>query len=215
MPLANRVSGFNRARKWKTFLDLVNPGPETTILDVGFSDEEYHPDDNYIEKHYPHPERITALGIDKPAQFPERYPLVKVVMYDGKVFPFADKEFEVGWSNAVIEHVGTREEQLHFLKEIKRVSKRAFVTTPNRRFPIEVHTRTPLLHFLPKKVFDAYLRLIGKAWATGDYMNLLAIGDIKRLLRLAGIAEYEITANKLLGFTVDYVITFDCVEDKV
>ena len=53
------------------------------------------------------------------------------------------------FSNAVIEHVGGRAEQRRFVDESLRVAPRAFVTTPNRWFPVEVHTRLPLVHWLP------------------------------------------------------------------
>ena len=63
--------------------------------------------------------------------------------------PFADGEFDIVFSNAVIEHVGGREQQRRFVEESLRVARRAFVTTPNRWFPVEVHTRLPLVHWLP------------------------------------------------------------------
>ena len=132
---------------------------------------------------------LVALGIHQPLEFISRYPQVKVVKYDGSRFPFKDKEFDVCWSNAVIDHVGNRDKQLFFLQEIKRVSRRAFITTPNRHFLIEVHTRTPLLHFLPKKVFEEYLNLRGKRWATGNNMHLLSIADLKEMLKQAGISN--------------------------
>jgi len=108
----------------------------------------------------------------------------------------------------VLEHVGNKKDQVMFIKEIKRVSRKAFVTTPNRYFPVEVHTRVPLLHFLPKPFFDSYLKLIGKKWATGNYMNLLSLADIKELLRLAKIKDYRIIKNKFLGFTLDFIIVW-------
>ena len=40
----------------------------------------------------------------------------------------------------MIEHVGGEEEQRRFVAEVLRVGRRAFITTPNRWFPIEVHT---------------------------------------------------------------------------
>ena len=112
------------------------------------------------------------------------------------------------WSNAVIEHVGSRNDQLYYLMEIKRVSNRAFLTTPNKYFPIEVHTRTPFLHFLPKDLFDRYLCLIAKKWATGSYMNLLGKTDLCNLLELAKIEQYMIHENRLFGFTLDFVVMF-------
>lgn len=208
MSFAYKVSKFNRERKWVLFKKYFPFNKENAILDIGFSDIEYSPTDNFIEKNYPYLERITALGIETPELFSQRYPEVKAVHYDGYIFPFEDKKFDICWSNAVIEHVGNREKQVLFLKEIKRTGHAAFLTTPNKNFPIEVHTRTPLLHFLPKKIFYKYLTLVGHKWATGDYMNLLSYKNIVSLLKDADIQEYEIIRNKLLFFTLDFVIVF-------
>jgi SAM-dependent methyltransferase len=206
MSYAYRKSEINRRRKYIEFLEYLNPQPETTILDVGFSDEEYNHTDNYLEKNYPFQEKITALGVEEPIQFSKRYPLIKVLTYDGKKFPFRDKQFDIVWSNAVIEHIGTFEAQIIFLKEIKRVAKQAFITTPNKYFPIEVHTRTPLLHHLPKKAFDFYLKVIGKNWASGNYMNLLGERKLRELLKASGINDYHLIKNRMGGFVLDLVI---------
>lgn len=208
MSFAHRISAYNRKRKWDFFLSEYAPTPEMRILDVGFSDREYSPVDNYIEKHYPYPEMLTALGIDQPVEFTVRYPAVTVVCYDGDRFPFSDNAFDVVWSNAVIEHVGNRARQLVFLQEIHRVAKKAFITTPNRYFPVELHTRTPLLHYLPKGIFDRYLALVGKRWAAGKYMRLLSRADLKALFADAGIAHYSIVCNRLGPFTLDFIMMF-------
>lgn len=210
MTLAHRLSGFNRKRKWQLFLSEMAPMEAMTVLDVGYCEREFSPSDNFIEKHYPYPNRITALGVTPANEFAKRYPLVRTVCYDGTRFPFADKEFDICWSNAVLEHVGNRDRQLLFLSEIVRVSKRAFFTTPNRFFPVEVHTRTPLLHFLPKRIFDGYLVRIGKRWATGSYMTLLSEGELKRLIRETGVMRYRLYRNRLCGFTADFAVVMDC-----
>lgn len=203
------VSKWNRERKWKLFLRLFPLSPKARILDVGFSEEEWSAQDNFIEKYYPHPSQLTALGIDTPKEFLKRYPAVRAVQYDGKTFPFEDASFDICWSNAVVEHVGDREDQVRFLREIKRVSKGAFVTTPNKYFPLELHTRVPFLHFLlPKSLFDRYLHWIGKSWATGGYMQLLSFRDLKSLLADAGIQDYTIKRMRVLGFTMNYIIVF-------
>jgi len=190
------------------FLEEIAPTRATRVLDVGFSEEEYSSNDNFIEKHYPHPEMLTALGIDTPVKFKRRYPEVATVQYDGSVFPFSDQAFDVLWSNAVIEHVGDRSKQLFFLKEIKRVSKKAFITTPNRFFPVEVHTCTPLLHYLPESIFDRYVTLIGKRWATSEYIRLLSHSELEALLADADIAEYRIIKNMLVRLPLDFVVLF-------
>jgi SAM-dependent methyltransferase len=206
--MANRISKFNRERKWKFFTRQFAFNGHTSVLDVGFNNVEYSEIDNYLEKVYPHPEKITALGVTGSDLFQQKYPLVKAITYDGNYFPFEAGSFDIVWSNAVLEHVGRTEKQVLFLKEIRRVGKRAFITTPNRYFPIEIHTRTPLLHFLPQRMFYKYLKITGRKWATEDYMNLLSKKAIVKLLKEAGIHEYNIARNKLFLFTLDFVITF-------
>ena len=206
--IADKVSNYNRQRKYNFFVYYFKPTIYSKILDVGASEKEYTENANILEKKYPYPENITVLGIDHYIEFCKKYPKVKTVTYEGEGFPFKDKEFDICWCNAVIEHVGNRDKQERFLKNIQRVAKMSFVTTPNRYFPFEVHTRIFLLYYLPKGLFDKILNKIGKSWATEDYMHLLGLRDIKKLLRNCGINEYKITKNKVLGFTIDYVIMF-------
>ncbi|HWP52672.1 MAG TPA: methyltransferase domain-containing protein [Pyrinomonadaceae bacterium] len=214
MSIADKISHYNRQRKWRTFTEIIRPSPDLKVLDVGYCNQETVETDNFIEKHYPHPRMLTALGTEAPTIFRDRYPEVNCIQYDGTTFPFRDGSFDVCWSNAVIEHVGDRAAQLRFLREISRVARRAFITTPNKFFPIEVHTRTPLLHLLPKPVFESYLRRIGKAWATGEYMNLLSLSELKQLLHQAGIHDFRILKNKLLGFTLDFVVIMNLTDDR-
>lgn len=204
--LANYISKMNRTRKYELFLNTFRPTSTSSILDVGFNNEEHSPVDNFLERNYPYPQNITALGVEGIDLFNERYPEVKTVIYDGRRYPFLDKSFDIGWSNAVIEHVGNKEYQLLFLREICRTCHSIYITTPNRYFPIELHTRIPLLHWLPKKIFDRVISVTSKKWAAGDYMNLLSYRQIKSLLREVGITDYKINRNRFLGFTMDFCI---------
>lgn len=203
-----KISSYNRKRKWKLFCEIINPQKSDKILDVGFMIKERFDVDNFLEKNYPHPQNITALGIEDADEFKEKYPQINVIRYDGKIFPFKDKSFDVCWSNAVLEHVGDRERQILFVKEINRVAKVAYITTPNKYFPFEVHTLTPLMHMLPKDAFDRYLTLTNRKWATGDFMELLAYNDILDILDAAGIDNYRIIKNKFMLFDIDFIIIF-------
>jgi len=206
--ISYKISAYNRHRKWKLFWEIINPKEKDTILDVGFMIKERFDVDNYLERNYPHPENITALGIEDAGEFKVKYPQIKAVKYDGKIFPFPDKTFDICWSNAVIEHVGNRDRQILFLKEINRVAKIAYITTPNKYFPVEVHTLTPIMHMLPKKLFDKYLNLTNRKWATGDFMNILSLKDIQEMAQAAGISHCKIIKNKFFGFNLDFIIIF-------
>ncbi|OGI22524.1 MAG: hypothetical protein A2808_03435 [Candidatus Moranbacteria bacterium RIFCSPHIGHO2_01_FULL_55_24] len=207
--IAYSLSAKSRAKKYAFFLKHLEPMNGDTILDVGVNTVEYSDTDNYLEKHYPFPKRITAVGLDDFTEFKKRYPEVTTLEADGRSLPFTDNEFSIAYSNAVIEHVGGHEDQLRFLRELFRVSRRGYLTTPNRRFPIEVHTRIPLLHLLlPKKAFDRILRLIGKGWAAGGYMDLLSEYDLRNLFDEAGIRDYTLSRNRLFGFTMTFTVVW-------
>lgn len=206
MSLAHRLSTFNRERKWRLFLRIVQPGPKTQVLDVGYNEREHSAVDNYIERRFPWPANLTALGLHEAVEFRQRYPQVRVVRYDGSIFPFDDKSFDVVWSNAVIEHVGNFDRQVLFVKEMARVGRRVFFSTPNRGFPIELHTRLPLVHWLPKPACDRLLKRLGRGFAAGDYMHLLTRGALCRVLHAAGVERYRIFANRLAGWPMDFVV---------
>ncbi len=149
---AARISLRSRERKLRLFLDHFRPGPDTTVVDVGVTDAPFGggSSDNFFEALYPWPERITAVGHTGLDRFAAAFPQVAVVQADGRELPFADGTFDVGFSNAVIEHVaGGRGEQRRFAEELCRVAKRVFVTTPNRLFPIDPHSLLPFAHWLP------------------------------------------------------------------
>lgn len=206
--IANLISKNNRTSKYKLFLDVIRPLESDKILDVGVNNWEYSPVDNFLEKNYPYLENITALGVDSNDEFKKRYPKVNSIVYDGFYFPFGDKVFDIGWSNAVIEHVGDIDRQVLFLKELKRTCKRVYFTTPNRYFPFEVHTRYPLIHWLPKRIFDRILQFTPQKWASGDYMYLLSRTRLEKTLKEAEITNYKIYKNRFCGFTMDFSIIF-------
>jgi SAM-dependent methyltransferase len=127
-------------------MQRVAPRQDTTILDIGSSDEEGL-ETNMLEQLYPWPEQITAAGLGQGLEFSKRFASRYVQIVAGKPLPFSDEAFDVVWSNAVLEHVGGLKERAEFIADICRVARRAFIIVPNRWFPIEHHTAVPLLHW--------------------------------------------------------------------
>lgn len=209
--IASSISGKSRAKKWLQFLEWAETTPTTTILDIGVNTHEYSDHDNLLERLYSYPGNITAVGLETDwTEFHERYPQVKTLTADGTKLPFPDNAFDIAYSNAVIEHVGDHSRQAHFLREMYRVARRGFLTTPSRHFPIEVHTRLPLLHLiLPKSGFDWVVQKLGKGWAAGDYMRLLSVTDLHSLLAEAGIQKYTLTRNRFCGFTMTFTVWWE------
>jgi SAM-dependent methyltransferase len=164
--LAARASLWNRRRKLALFMDAVRPEPETRVVDVGVGDTPFGTEPgvaathNFFEALYPWPERITAVSDVPLPSFARAFPGVRCVQASGTALPFEADEFDVAFSNAVIEHVGNREEQRRFVAELCRVAPRVFLSTPNRWFPVETHTLVPLAHWLPRPAADRAMRIL-------------------------------------------------------
>jgi SAM-dependent methyltransferase len=187
MKLVDAVSLRSRRRKLRLFVDELRPTPATTILDVGADDVGFGDEGgqsccgthNFFEELYPWPGQITALGLHEGSGFRRRYPDIPYVQGDACALPFADDSFDIVFSNAVIEHVGDAGRQQLFVDEALRVGRRVFLTTPNRWFPVELHTRLPLVHWLPEGAAGRAYDLAGKGWAREN--RLLGGGDLRRL----------------------------------
>lgn len=63
---------------------------------------------------------------------------------------YDDDQFELVYSNSVINMLGNHADQERMAREIQRVGKRFFVQTPNHTFPLDWRTLVPFFHFLPK-----------------------------------------------------------------
>jgi methyltransferase family protein len=183
--LAARASLWNRRRKLTLFLETMRPGPETRVVDVGVGDTPFGTEPgvaathNFFEAHYPWPERITAVSDVPLPNFAQAFPSIRTVVANGLDLPFPDDEFDVAFSNAVVEHVGGRDEQRRFVAELCRVAPRVFVSTPNRRFPVETHTLVPLVHWLPRPAADRAMHALRREnW---DRVELLSKGELLAL----------------------------------
>jgi SAM-dependent methyltransferase len=188
MRLVDAVSLRSRRRKLALFTETMRPTPDTRVVDVGVDDSGFGEPDgehgacgtlNFFEELYPWPERITAVGIHEGRRFAARYPAASYVQASALELPFPDGAFDVYFSNAVIEHVGPREAQRRFVAEALRVAPRVFITTPNRWFPVELHTRAPLVHWLPDAAAHRAYDLIRKPWAKENH--LLGPRDLRSL----------------------------------
>ena len=128
---------------------------------------------------------------------------------------FKDDQFDVVFSNSVIEHVGPYHDQCRMAKEIIRVGKRYFLQTPNRYFPIEPHFLFPFFQFLPQRLqiwllghfslgwYDKIPDKLQAARAVGS-VNLLDKSQIKKLFPGATIVE-----ERFLSLAKSFII-YNC-----
>ena len=176
--LTGRVTAASRGARFERFMEVMRPGPEDRILDVGVIDTSWRAS-NFLEVNYPWREHITAVTLEEMSFFPAAFPDVAVVVADGRDLPFDDDQFDIGFSNAVIEHVGSRADQARFVSELVRTCRRVWISTPNARFPIDPHTLLPFVHWLPRRIRHPLLRWTGQGrWATEAMLNPLSADDL-------------------------------------
>jgi hypothetical protein len=189
--IAPRLCGFGPWLAWQVrvaiftrLMEDFQPTSSWRVLDVGVTSDQTA-DSNFFERLYPFPASITAVGLEDASHLEREHPGLIFIKADGRHLPFEDKSFDLAFCSAVIEHVGSRSQQQQLLAELTRVAERVVLTTPNRYFPLEFHTLTPFLHWLPPRVFRGLLRLSGRSFfASEANLNLLSERDLEKMLPL-------------------------------
>jgi SAM-dependent methyltransferase len=191
-------------------MTVLAPTAATRILDVGVTSDTRQLESNFFERFYPHPAQITAVGVEDGSHLTRQYPGLRYRGIEpGKALPFETNQFDIVFSNAVLEHAGTRTMQAAFLGELCRVGRRFFITTPNRWFPIEHHTGLPLFHYLPGAAYRAILRKTPfRYWAHEDHLNILTGGALRRMLPTE--ARGHVETVRLFGLPSNLIAFGDC-----
>ena len=152
------------------------PRAGARVADFGVSGHRDHPAHYFFEALYPYTDCLTVLGRESEGArwYSEQFPGLTYAECDLRSIPLADQYFDYGICNAVVEHAGTREQQSALIREACRVCKCVMFTTPNKRFPVELHTFLPFFHWLPDRTYRAVLRSLGFGYfAEVRNLNLL------------------------------------------
>jgi Methyltransferase domain len=172
---ANRL----RARRFEQFEAWTTRMPRPLrILDVGGTTE-------FWENRGWHERtdvEILTLNLQPELQ---RYASVKPIVGDAtNLGDFADHSVDVLFSNSVIEHLFTFENQRRMAAEVQRVGKAFWVQTPNFWFPIEPHFHFIGWQWLPVAVRSSILqrRTIGWRGPCADPAGAKRLVEEVRLL---------------------------------
>ena len=177
------------------------------LLDVGTTPvfNEYN---NILLHSFKNRRNITSLSNLDCSSLKKKFTKVKFIKGDARKMKFRNNSFDTVYSSATIEHVGSRSNQKKFVKECCRVSrKNIFITTPNKFYPIEFHTKLPLLHFLPSKIYRKILFHLGYLFFSKEKnLNLLTARDLKNICFFLKIKNYNIIKHKFLFITSNLIL---------
>jgi hypothetical protein len=168
-----------RRRRFELFLSLLRTiEGHVEILDIGGTQQFW----DLMLGDDPGDLRVTLLNVE-PQQVSS--PRFVSAVGDARSLPqYQPRGFDVVFSNSVIEHVGSYDDQRRMANEIRRVGQRFFVQTPNKRFPLEPHFLLPWFQYLP---------VGARAWLVNNF----DVGWYKRIPD-AGVARAEVGSIQLL-----------------
>ena len=149
----NRFQQEMRRRRMRRFLDTIRPPQGARIIDLGGTEELWRLID--------HDFSVTLVNITEQRRLSHdsRYTYVTADACNLSDL-YQDREFDVAYSNSVLEHVGDDNHQQQFSREIQRLGKAYWVQVPHPSFPIEAHTGVPFFWQLP----NAMRRFLMRRW---------------------------------------------------
>lgn len=193
----------SRRKKLEHFYSLCDSA--AFVLDVGVSSSTYNDQINLFLKNFRFSsEQYTGLAIEPMNEIRKQYPDKRFVEYPGDIFPFHNGEFDWVFSNAVIEHVGNRKDQILFLNEMLRVGKNVFFTTPNKYFPVESHTNVFFRHWFDKS-FYKWCEKNHTYWNINNLL-LLSLNNLTEIIKSSDATTFKITKNYFMGWPMTFSV---------
>jgi len=202
---------FNNRRKiLKIFDYVIHVKKKDLVLDVGASPLAIKSENMFLKKFKNH-QKLTCLSNQDLKPIKKKFINFSYVIGDARNMQFKDNAFDLVHSNATIEHVGSDKMQLKFISECLRVSRKfVFITTPNKYFPIEFHTKIPFLHWLPHGYFNVILKLFGdNFFRYKKNLNLISYKKIISYCENLKIKNYKIFFNRFLFLKSNIILVIE------
>ncbi|MBZ0203065.1 MAG: class I SAM-dependent methyltransferase [Ignavibacteria bacterium] len=147
----NSLANKFRRKRFRIFLELIESIPKPVkILDIGGTEN------FWIQMGLTDPKaaKITIVNIDEPdggkMQDLPNMEFIKGDARDENLYKAG--EFDIIFSNSVIEHINDESGQGLMAKLIRTYGRKYFVQTPARSIPIEPHFLFPYFQFLPRSI---------------------------------------------------------------
>jgi len=198
----------HRQKVFKKVFGLNNLHNVKSILDIGSTADDGAASNIFLS--FFQEQIVTSISDQEiPSRVMAKFPNVTFEKGDALKLNFSSQSFDLVFSNATLEHVGDSRNQKLFIQEAVRVSRnKTVIVFPNRWFPIETHTKLPLIHFLPNRIHRLILKTIGfYDLSLERNLNIPTHRQIKQYLKELEINSFRITKVRTLGFTSNLVIS--------
>ncbi len=192
-----KYSLYSRRKRSRIFNSYFKIGPETTILDLGGGNG------NLIASMVPYKGNIYVADFDRKDLAEAASKGLNIIQMDesGRI-PIRKNQFDIIFSNSVLEHVTVDKKDIYnyktnsdfykaafkrqklFADEIRAKSDKYFVQTPYKYFPIESHSWLPFfIVMVPRSLQRAIINISNRYWVKRTHLdwNLLTFKQMQAL----------------------------------
>jgi len=206
-----RITIKARGQFFIYFKESTNYSNEKSIIDIGTTPSLDSEQNIFLTKTQEN-QNITCLSNQDCKILLKKFNNIKeIIVGDGKNTLLDENSFDIVHSNATLEHVGNYNNQILFVRELIRISKKyVFLQTPNRYYPIDFHTILPFIHWLPKKIHRKFLKILKlNFYSKEENLNLLSKNDLKKICKELEIIKYKIIEHKLFFLTSNLILIIE------
>lgn len=196
---------------FKYFIENTDYTIDKSVIDIGTTPS-LDDENNVFLAHVKDNKNVSCLSNQDCSILKKKYTNIKdIFIGHGQNMKLEDNSFDISHSNAVIEHIGSYENQISLIKDMTRISKNyVFIQTPNRYYPIEFHTNLPFIHWLPKNMYHKLLRLFKlEFYSKEENLNLLTKKDLIKICDQLNLRKFKIIEHKLLFLTSHLVLVIE------
>ena len=174
--------------------EKLGNNPINSFLDVGTTEDDSLKSSNFFINKFNYIKDLKVISDQQLDKKKFSYYLKKSITDNFSNEEIKKFKSDLVISSATLEHVGNFENQSKMIQNISNLTNKFFfITTPYRFFPVDYHTKIPLLHFLPKKLHRKILSLIGlNEYAKEENLNLLDFKTVKKMINYQTNKNFEI-----------------------
>jgi hypothetical protein len=181
----NSFSNKHRNERFRRFEALVSRLPRPLrILDVGGTNQ------FWMQRGWADRPDVQIVTLNLSAEPQQHQNILPVAGDATDLHQFPGQSFDVAFSNSVIEHLFTLENQQRMASEIQRVGKCYWVQTPNFWFPMEPHFHVPGWQWMPLDLRVSIIRRHRCGWR-GPCEDPKRARELVREVRLMTAAELK------------------------
>ncbi len=155
--IVSKIYRFNgkvfRGRRFIRFLEVCKPRPDDKIIDIGGTTI-FWKNAKLVGRKID----IINIRVKESTVVNINGCEISEIEGDARALPFTDGDYDVVFSNSVIEHVGDWQDQQAFAHEALRLGKILWIQTPAKEFFIEPHFLTCFIHWFPKQIQKKLVR---------------------------------------------------------